>query len=122
MLERLNAGAEPVIADNGLKALEVLRNNRDRFDLILMDIQMPEMDGLETTQRIRQMEKQGFLLRRHKIVALSAVTLLDSGEKKSENGGSRKESQLPEGLDGYLTKPMKLADLTSLLKSVSNEQ
>ena len=53
MLER--AGHEAVVAANGREALALLET--EAFDLVLMDVQMPEMDGLETTEAIREQER-----------------------------------------------------------------
>ena len=78
------------IANNGREALEKLEN--DCFDLILMDIRMPEMDGYETTIRLRNMLHNP----NHKIpiVALTASALLDE-----------KEKALQTGMNYHLTKP-----------------
>ena len=53
MLER--AGHEAVVAGNGREALALLKG--EAFDLVLMDVQMPELDGLETTAAIRERER-----------------------------------------------------------------
>jgi CheY-like chemotaxis protein len=84
-------GHQVVTAANGKAALAILE--REAFDLALMDVQMPEMDGLETTARIRAGERDGG--RRLPILALTANTL----------DGDR-EKCLRAGMDGYLTKPV----------------
>lgn len=98
-------------ANNGVEVIEKL--DKDSFDLILMDIQMPEKDGLSTTKEI--IEKYGD--DRPYIVALTA----DANE-------SSKDTYLAAGMDGFLSKPFKAEALESLLidfaekhKSESNE-
>ncbi len=83
-------GCEVDVADNGLLALEATA--RSAYDLILMDCQMPEIDGFEATRRIRAQEKE----RRVPIIALTASAL--SGER---------EHCLSAGMDDYLSKPVR---------------
>lgn len=83
-------GCEVDVADNGLLALEAAA--RSTYDLILMDCQMPEIDGFEATRRIRAHEKE----RRIPIIALTASAL--SGER---------EHCLSAGMDDYLSKPVR---------------
>ena len=98
LLEILGCTVTP--ACNGLAAVEAYR--KDAFDLVLMDCQMPEMDGYEATRTIRQFETvQG---RRTPIVALTAHAM----------PGSR-ESSLAAGMDDQLTKPLTMAALTAKL-------
>jgi signal transduction histidine kinase/CheY-like chemotaxis protein len=97
MLERLGNKAD--VAIDGIEVLEALR--RQIYDLVLMDIQMPRMDGLETTRRIREEQPAG---RRPRIVAMTANALL----------GDR-EACLAAGMDDYLSKPMRLDDLRGAL-------
>jgi signal transduction histidine kinase/ActR/RegA family two-component response regulator len=98
LLEILGCTVTP--ADNGLVAVEEYRNGT--FDLVLMDCQMPEMDGYEATRTIRQLETaQG---RRTTIVALTAHAM----------AGSR-EASLAAGMDDQLTKPLTMAALTAKL-------
>jgi signal transduction histidine kinase/CheY-like chemotaxis protein len=97
MLERLGNKAD--VAADGVEVLEALR--RQTYDLVLMDIQMPRMDGLETTRRIREEQPAG---RRPRIVAMTANALL----------GDR-EACLAAGMDDYLSKPMRLDDLRGAL-------
>jgi CheY-like chemotaxis protein/HPt (histidine-containing phosphotransfer) domain-containing protein len=77
-------------ADSGAKALEIYEQNRD-FDLILMDIQMPEMDGIETTQRLRKSYSD-----LPKIVAMTAYSMPNDREKF-----------IAQGMDDYISKPIR---------------
>jgi PAS domain S-box-containing protein len=90
-------GCEAVVVDNGLRAVEVMQE--DRFDLVLMDCQMPELDGLSATRVIRA---QGH--HHTPIVALTAGVL----------DGDR-ERCLEAGMDDYLMKPVRLEDLARTL-------
>ncbi|WP_027190084.1 response regulator [Fundidesulfovibrio putealis] len=101
-LQRLGFEAEG--AADGLQALEML--GESHFDAVLMDIQMPEMDGLEATQRIRQSIGAAFDPR-IPIVALTAHAM----------AGDR-ERFLTAGMDDYLTKPLEMAALRSVLAKV----
>jgi PAS domain S-box-containing protein len=87
-------------ADNGRKALEAWK--RETFDLILMDIQMPEMDGVQATAAIRaiEAEKGGHI----PIIALTAYAM--SGDK---------QRFLDAGMDAYLAKPITAEQLRRLL-------
>jgi CheY-like chemotaxis protein len=91
-------GHKVVIAGNGREALAVLEaTERDEqtFDLVLMDVQMPEMDGLEATTAIREREKS---TDRHlPIVALTAHAMMGDRERC-----------IAAGMDGYVTKPVQV--------------
>jgi signal transduction histidine kinase/FixJ family two-component response regulator len=90
------AGHKVVAADNGAAALDTL--GRRRFDLVLMDVQMPRMDGIETILAIRDREK---ITGEHvPVIALTAHAM----------AGDR-ERCLRAGMDGYLTKPIQPAML-----------
>ncbi len=86
------AGYQVTIADNGVEAVELYANEGEQFDLIFMDINMPVMDGLEATCRIREIETD----RRIPVVALTANAL-----KEFE------EQCIDAGMDDFLTKPLK---------------
>jgi signal transduction histidine kinase/CheY-like chemotaxis protein len=98
MLKRL--GVTPEIAVNGKEAVERCRYPA-RFDLVLMDCQMPEMDGFSATQAIRAQER-GI---RVPIVALTANAM-----------ESDRQRCLDAGMDDYLSKPFTLAGLASILR------
>jgi len=88
---------------NGQEALRLLFSQANPYDLILMDLQMPVMDGLETTRRIRQWEVQ---TNAHiPIIALTA----NAHQKDHETG-------IAAGMDDYITKPMTMSTLRTVLE------
>ncbi len=96
-LKRIGISADPV--SDGVEAVEAL--TRIPYDLVLMDCQMPEMDGFEATRRIREQEGH----RKHTpIVALTANAL--QGDR---------ERCLDAGMDDYLAKPVSESDLARVL-------
>ena len=99
-------GHQVTLAENGKEALKIWeeRLNNKPFDLILMDVQMPELDGLQATSLIRQKEKTYNI--HTLIIALTAYN-------------SRQELQkcLNAGMDDYLVKPFKSIELQNLLKN-----
>ena len=97
MLEKLGCKAE--IAADGMQAIEM--HAWKRFDLILMDCDMPVLDGLEATQRIRAAEEAG---RRTPIIALTACT-----------GQGEQERCLTAGMDDFLSKPIRPQMLGDML-------
>jgi signal transduction histidine kinase/CheY-like chemotaxis protein/HPt (histidine-containing phosphotransfer) domain-containing protein len=100
-------GHEVVVAHTGRRALEALR--KKRFDAILMDIQMPEMDGLEATRAIRA-DTSGDFDPAIPIVALTAHAL--KGDR---------EHFLSAGMNEYLSKPVSPADLETALARVMGQ-
>jgi two-component system sensor histidine kinase/response regulator len=96
-------GHHVTVAGNGRKALELLE--KTRFHLALMDVQMPEMDGFETTLRIRAMENEsgGHL----PIIAMTALTM--KGDR---------ERCLEAGMDDYVLKPIQIKDLFNTMERV----
>ncbi|MEZ4593801.1 MAG: ATP-binding protein [Chloroflexota bacterium] len=99
ILARLGYQAD--LASNGLEVLSAL--HRQRYDLVLMDVQMPEMDGVMATQQIRQQFPKA---EQPIIVALTANAL----------DGDR-ERFLQVGMDDYLSKPVRIEVLTAVLES-----
>ncbi len=104
MLERI--GYQATLAETGVEVLAALR--QQPYDLILMDMQMPDMDGLTATRMIQQ---EWSPLIRPTIVALTANALPGDREHYLENG-----------LDDYLGKPIRLNDLIELLRSVHSKR
>jgi PAS domain S-box-containing protein len=97
-------GHSVVLAQNGREALEALE--KQPFDIVLMDVQMPEMDGFEATQLIREKEKtSGAHLT---IIALTAHAMKGDEERC-----------LACGMDGYVTKPIKVEELFSVMENAT---
>jgi len=89
LLER--RGHQVTVANDGKEALELLE--QQTFDAVLMDVQMPEMDGLEVTRRIRGSANEA--LRKIRIIAFTAHA-----------GGGSRQSFLDAGMDDFLAKPL----------------
>ena len=94
-------GMRPAVVSSGEEAMLSCRSTPP--DLVLMDIQMPGMDGLETTRRLRALQATGEL-RRFPIIALTAHAM-----------GSDRQASLAAGMDEHLTKPVQLEQLRSVL-------
>lgn len=90
------------LAENGSKAVELFKLNH--YDLILMDIQMPVMDGIQATLTIRQMEKELGISNPIRIIAVTAFALEKDREKC-----------LAAGMDDFLAKPFKPQELIALI-------
>jgi len=89
-------GLTVICAENGLQALKLFKHSPENFDLILMDIQMPEMDGLEATRQIRDFESEAAgLAKRVPIVALTANVFREDIERC-----------LSVGMDDHVGKPL----------------
>jgi CheY-like chemotaxis protein len=91
----LKSGCKVITADSGAKAIAIF-GEKHGFDVIFMDIQMPEMDGIETTKKMRQL--YGNLL--PKVVAMTAYSMQHDRERF-----------LSEGMDDYVPKPIRASIL-----------
>lgn len=100
-------GHEVILADNGQIAVDLFELND--FDIIFMDIQMPIMDGLEATEKIRQIEKQKSKKIPSTIIAMTANTMKGDREK-----------YLGSGMDNYIGKPFKVTDLKEVFDHYIN--
>jgi CheY-like chemotaxis protein len=103
-------GCQCETVENGIAALEAARENR--YDLILMDCEMPELDGFEATRRIRaweaQARAQGRTAPAVPIIALTAKAM--SGDR---------EACLAAGMNDYLSKPLRAAELAEALGRIA---
>ena len=91
---------------NGLQVISLL-NGRNKFDLAIMDVEMPELDGLETTRRIRKLEQQSGVLLHLPILALTA--------------NARRENYvecIDAGMDGHLSKPFDRQDMEEAIAKI----
>jgi len=98
VFERYNINV--ITAESGKDAISILNEN-PRVDMVLMDIMMPEMDGYETTQKIRREHKNSLL----PIIAVTAKAMKGDRQKCIEAGAS-----------DYITKPLKIDQLLSLMR------
>lgn len=94
------AGFHVDIAENGIKAIEAVK--RKDYDVIFMDIQMPEMDGFEATKAIRSIEKAD---KRNIIIAMTAHAM--TGDR---------ERCIKAGIDDYIAKPIEPEELFDIIK------
>ena len=99
ILKKINC--EPHVVDSGEEGLEILTNNPGKYDLVIMDCQMPGMDGYETTQAIRKLDNDAANL---PIVALTADAMQGTRERC-----------LNSGMNEYLTKPVVLNQLKKII-------
>ncbi|TVQ67606.1 MAG: PAS domain S-box protein [Balneolaceae bacterium] len=94
--------AELLKAEDGIQAMNLWKNHKP--DLVLMDLQMPQMDGLEATRKIRKLEEQDGGVTRTPVIALTAAALRED-----------RDQCLAAGMDDVLTKPIDTARLRLIL-------
>lgn len=93
------------IANNGYEVIESIQ--KKKYDLLFMDCQMPELDGLQATQRIRELESEGTLEGHLPVVALTANAI--KGDR---------ERCLKAGMDEYLSKPVQKDQIINMLEQL----
>jgi DNA-binding response OmpR family regulator len=98
-LERAGLGLTVVSAQNGMEALELIA--LERPDIIILDLQMPEMDGVETCRRLRAMEETAF-------IPILMLTAMGDDEHLAR--------AFEAGVDDYLVKPLKREQLVLRVK------
>ena len=99
VFERYNINV--ITAESGKDAISIINDDSQNIDMVLMDIMMPEMDGYETTQKIRREHKNSTL----PIIAVTAKAMKGDRQKCIEAGAS-----------DYITKPLKIDQLLSLMR------
>jgi CheY-like chemotaxis protein len=104
ILNRLGYRADT--ASNGVEAVQACE--RQQYDVVLMDIQMPQMDGIEATQQIRTYQKH---YHRPHIIALTAHV-----------HDEQRRQFLNAGMDDYIRKPIQVTDLTKALKTFARRK
>jgi CheY-like chemotaxis protein len=102
LLEQMGYRAD--VASNGLEAVESVK--RQRYDVILMDVQMPEMDGLDATRTIRKAD-----INQPYIIAMTANAM--QGDR---------ELCLAAGMEFYITKPIRVPELVAALKLAKKDR
>jgi len=105
-----NMGIEADTASNGLEAFNKYTMNPNKYDVILMDAQMPIMDGIEATQEILEFEKEEGI-KHTPIIAVTANVLKGDREKF-----------LGAGMDDYISKPISMEKLKEILQKVSQHK
>jgi CheY-like chemotaxis protein len=101
---------QPVLCRNGEEATAAYRAAGGAFDLVLMDCEMPVMDGVEATRRIRQLEEEASLARTP-IVALTAHVLQEQRKRMAD-----------AGMDQFLSKPVRKDAVQKLLSELGLEK
>jgi len=99
VFERYNINV--ITAESGKEAISIINDEKEKIDMVLMDIMMPEMDGYETTQKIRREHKNSTL----PIIAVTAKAMKGDRQKCIQAGAS-----------DYITKPLKIDQLLSLMR------
>lgn len=99
-----NLGMESIVANNGAEAVDSFKSLN--FDLILMDMHMPEMDGLEATRVIRDMEAQGE-------ASAIPIVALTAGAMEED-----RQQCFAAGVDDFLSKPVRLGELKRMIEQV----
>lgn len=97
---------EVTIANNGVEAIEKFKENK--YDVILMDIMMPIMDGLEATVKIREIENMNNIPSRTPIIALTANTMDNDRDKC-----------ISYGMDEFMAKPFDIEKLKSIFSELN---
>ncbi len=97
---------EVTIANNGLEAVELFRVNK--FDVILMDLMMPVMDGLEATVKIREEEEMNNSDKRIPIIAITANTM-----------DNDRDTCISYGMDDFMSKPFDIEKLHEIFSELN---
>lgn len=102
-------GCSYVVANHGLEAVEAIREKD--FDLVLMDVQMPEMDGYTATKKIRSMETDGIIKGRTPIMAMTAHA-----------SSQERDKALEAGMDEFISKPINREVLLKMIRNFAKKE
>ena len=102
-------GHTVTVANHGREAMDFWQQKK--FDAILMDVQMPEMDGLEATRAIRKIESE------HQDKDHTIIVAMTAHARESD-----RQDCLNAGMDDYMTKPIRIAELRKLLEELTSNQ
>ena len=95
------------VCPNGAEALEILKENGHTFDVVIMGLEMPRMDGFEASKRYRAYEKETFKTRLP-IIGMSA-----------NNFSNLRQLCIDTGMDDFITKPFKIKELNTIIKAIN---
>ncbi len=101
-------GHQVTVAADGQQAVDLFKQNKDQFDVVLMDVQMPVMDGFAATKTIREFETLGD--KSTPIIALTAHA-----------GANDRDRCLAAGMDEYLSKPIRAKDLRGMIEHLTGQ-
>lgn len=96
-------GHKTDVAVNGLIAIDSFKNNK--YDLVLMDLEMPKLNGLDATKAIRTIEKKQFITNPVKIIAVTAYAM-----------ETDRQRCFAVGMNDFLAKPFHLSELTKIIE------
>jgi CheY-like chemotaxis protein len=102
------AGYQLDIAENGKEAVEKYKSKPDKYDLVLMDIRMPEMDGREAVKKIRELERSRQSVTRVPHIPIIAIT--------AESMKGDREKCLEAGMNDYISKPIRREIVFQMIK------
>jgi len=108
----LSAFGEITVVENGRQAVDAINESLesgDRYDLVCLDIMMPEMDGQEALRQIRSLEKAAALSNSERSTIIMTTALSES---------KHYVAALQDDCDGYLVKPIRRQDLNQLLRQI----
>ncbi len=97
-------GYRAILAENGIKGIDALFNSEEAFDLVILDVMMPKMDGFETLKKIRSTN--------HPASSTPVIMLTAKAQKTDVIQG------MTSGADDYVVKPYKFAELLSKIKKL----
>jgi CheY-like chemotaxis protein len=112
-------GYEVEVAQNGAECLKMLKSNKTAgcaFDVILMDLQMPVMDGLEATRRIRALEHTSQMISERNAAGLCPHIMIIG--ISANTAGEARFDCMESGMDGFIEKPLRIGSFQTYLSKI----